>query len=176
MICILISEISIWSPINQQDFWFPCVFYTDNELRLGTLKGIAPNLSLYTCIKDNLSTEAINQSDSKLSTMTKTKELSKDVRDKIVGIHKAGMGYKTIAKLLGKKVTTVGAIIRKWKKHKITVNYTRTGDPCKISHQWSFNDHENSEQSAQNYTSWTRKILSMISRQLGPYVQCSLYL
>ncbi|KAK3524312.1 hypothetical protein QTP70_027865, partial [Hemibagrus guttatus] len=42
-----------------------------------------------------------NQSDSKLSTMAKTKELSKDVRDKIVDLHKAGMGYKTIAKQLG---------------------------------------------------------------------------
>ncbi|KAK6305795.1 hypothetical protein J4Q44_G00245750 [Coregonus suidteri] len=30
-----------------------------------------------------------------------TKELSKDVRDKIVDLHKAGMGYKTIAKQLG---------------------------------------------------------------------------
>ncbi|KAL0187053.1 hypothetical protein M9458_018723, partial [Cirrhinus mrigala] len=38
------------------------VFYTGTELRLGTL-----------C------TEAINQSDSKLSTMAKTKQLSKDV-------------------------------------------------------------------------------------------------
>ncbi len=54
-----------------------------------------------------LSTEAINQSDSKLSTMAKTKELSKDVRDKIVDLHKAEMGYKTIAKQLGEKVTTV---------------------------------------------------------------------
>ncbi len=31
------SEISIWSPIDQQDFWFPGVFYTDKELRLGAL-------------------------------------------------------------------------------------------------------------------------------------------
>ncbi len=47
--------------------------------------------------------------------MTKTKELFKDVRDiKIVAcLHKAGMGYKTIAKQLGEKVTTVDAIIRK---------------------------------------------------------------
>ncbi len=59
--------------------------------------------------KRHLSTKAINQSDSKLSTMAKSKELYKDVRDKIV-IHKAGMGYKTIAKQLGEKVTTVGAI------------------------------------------------------------------
>ena len=39
--------------------------------------------------------------------MAKTKELSKDVRDKIVDLHKAGMGYKTITKQLGEKVTTV---------------------------------------------------------------------
>ncbi len=65
--------------------------------------------------------------------MAKTKELSKDVRDKIVDLHKAWMGYKTIAKQLGEKVTTVGAIIHKWKKHKITVNLPRTGAPCKIS-------------------------------------------
>ncbi len=34
--------------------------------------------------------------------MAKTKELSKDVRDKIVDLHKAGMGYKTITKQLEK--------------------------------------------------------------------------
>ncbi len=65
--------------------------------------------------------------------MAKTKELSKDVRDKIIDLHKAGMGYKAIAKQLGEKVTTVGAIIRKRKKHKITVNLPQTGAPCKIS-------------------------------------------
>ncbi len=65
--------------------------------------------------------------------MAKTKELSKDVRDKIVDLHKAGMSYKTIAKQLDEKVTTVGAIIRKWKKHKITVNLPRSGAQCKIS-------------------------------------------
>ncbi|KAJ8356630.1 hypothetical protein SKAU_G00194240 [Synaphobranchus kaupii] len=39
--------------------------------------------------------------------MGKTKELSKDVRDKIVDLHKAGMGYKTIGKQLGEKETTI---------------------------------------------------------------------
>ncbi|KAF4083608.1 hypothetical protein AMELA_G00144010 [Ameiurus melas] len=39
--------------------------------------------------------------------MAKTKELSKDVRDKIVDLHKSRMGYKTIAKQLDEKVTTV---------------------------------------------------------------------
>ena len=96
------------------------------------LKGVLLISACY-LYKRHLSTEAINQSDSKLSTMAKTKELSKDVRDKIVDLHKAGMGYKTIAKQLGEKVTTVGAIIRKWKKHKRTVNLPRPGAPCKIS-------------------------------------------
>ena len=50
--------------------------------------------------------------------MGKTKELSKDIRDKIVDLHKAGTGYKKISKQLGEKLTTVGAIVRQWKKHK----------------------------------------------------------
>ncbi len=65
--------------------------------------------------------------------MGKTKELSKDTRDKSVDLHKAGMGYRTIGKQLGEKATTAGAIIRKWKKFKMTVNLPRTGAPCKIS-------------------------------------------
>ena len=64
--------------------------------------------------------------------MGKTKELSKDIRDKIVDLHKAGMGYKKISKQLGEKLT-VGAIIRKWKKHKVTANLPRSGAPRKIS-------------------------------------------
>ncbi len=45
--------------------------------------------------------------------MTETKELSEDVRDEIVDLHKAGMGYKTIAKQLVEKVTTVVVIVHK---------------------------------------------------------------
>ncbi len=77
--------------------------------------------------------------------MGKTKELSKDTRDTIVDLHKAGMGYRTIGKQLGEKTTTVGTIIRKWKKFKMTVNLPRTGAPCKISPQWSINDPEKGE-------------------------------
>ncbi|CDR00916.1 unnamed protein product [Oncorhynchus mykiss] len=65
--------------------------------------------------------------------MAKTRELCKDIRDKIGDLHKAGMGYRTIGKQLGEKATTVGAIIRKWKKFKMKVNHTRSGSPCKIS-------------------------------------------
>ncbi|KAI5103523.1 centriolar coiled-coil protein of 110 kDa-like isoform X2 [Silurus meridionalis] len=65
--------------------------------------------------------------------MAKTKELSKDTRDKIVHLHKAGKGYREIAKQLGEKRSTVGAIISKWKKLNMTVNLSRTGAPCRIS-------------------------------------------
>ncbi|KAI4904934.1 hypothetical protein NFI96_022320 [Prochilodus magdalenae] len=61
-------------------------------------------------------------STSNLSNMGKTKELSKDVRDKIIDLHKVGMSYKTLNKTLGEKETTVGAIVRKWKKYKMTIN------------------------------------------------------
>ena len=43
------------------------------------------------------------------------------------------MGYKKISKQLGEKLTTVGAIIRKWKKHKVTANLPQSGAPRKIS-------------------------------------------
>ncbi len=59
------------------------------------------------------------------------------------------MGYKTIAKQLGEKVTTVGVIIRKWKKHKISPSVW--GSMQDLT-SWSVNDHENGEESAQNYT------------------------
>ncbi len=37
LICMLMSEISIRSPINKQDFWLAGVLYTGKELRLGAL-------------------------------------------------------------------------------------------------------------------------------------------
>ncbi len=65
--------------------------------------------------------------------MGKTKELSTDTRDKIVDLHKAGMGYRIIGQQLGEKATTFGAIIRKWKKFVMTVNLPRTGTLCNTS-------------------------------------------
>ncbi len=67
------------------------------------------------------------------STMTKTKELSKDTRNKIVDLHQAGKTESAIGKQLGVKKSTVGAIIRKWKTYKTTDNLPRSGAPRKIS-------------------------------------------
>jgi len=58
--------------------------------------------------------------------MAKTRELCKDIRDKIVNLHKAGMDYRTIGKQLGEKATTIGTIIKKW-KFKMTVNLPWSG-------------------------------------------------
>ncbi|KAI4886608.1 hypothetical protein NFI96_000806 [Prochilodus magdalenae] len=72
--------------------------------------------------------------------MGKTKELSKDVRDKIIDLHKAGMGHKTLSKMLGEKETTVGAIVIKWKKYKMTHN----NDPkhtAKATQEWLRKKH-----------------------------------
>lgn len=46
------------------------------------------------------------------TTMERTKELLKDIKDKILHLHKAWTGYKTISKTLVENVTTVGAIIQ----------------------------------------------------------------
>ncbi len=89
--------------------------------------------------------------------MAKTKELSKDIRHKIVDLHKAGMGYKTIAKQLGEKVTTVGVIIRKWKKHTNNCQSPSVWGSMQDLTSYSFNDHENGEESAKNYTGGSRQ-------------------
>ncbi|CAJ0941715.1 unnamed protein product, partial [Ranitomeya imitator] len=66
------------------------------------------------------------------STVVKTKELSKDTRNKMVALHQAGKTESAIANQLGVKKSTVGAIIRKWKTYKTTDNLPRSGAPCKI--------------------------------------------
>ncbi|KAK3541693.1 hypothetical protein QTP86_001107, partial [Hemibagrus guttatus] len=64
--------------------------------------------------------------------MAKTKELSKDTRNKIVDLHQAGKTESAIGKQLVVKKSTVGAIIRKWKTYKTTDNLPRSGAPRKI--------------------------------------------
>ncbi|KAK3573041.1 hypothetical protein QTP86_012223 [Hemibagrus guttatus] len=81
--------------------------------------------------KRHLSTTSNSQTPN--STMAKTKELSKDTRNKIVDLHQAGKTESAIGKQLGVKKSTVGAIIRKWKTYKTTDNLPRSVAPRKIS-------------------------------------------
>ncbi|KAK3565668.1 hypothetical protein QTP86_014057, partial [Hemibagrus guttatus] len=81
--------------------------------------------------KRHLSTTSNSQTPN--STMAKTKELSKDTRNKIVDLHQAGKTESAIGKQLGVKKSTVGAIIRKWKTYKTTDNLPRSEAPRKIS-------------------------------------------
>ncbi|XP_057673496.1 ras-related protein Rab-40C isoform X1 [Corythoichthys intestinalis] len=91
---------------------------------------MAPVLTHYR-YKRHLSTISVSHTPN--STMAKTKELSKDTRDKIVDLHQAGKTEYAIGKTLGVMKSTVGAFIRKWKTYKTTDNLPRSGAPCKIS-------------------------------------------
>ncbi|KAK3531710.1 hypothetical protein QTP70_025940 [Hemibagrus guttatus] len=100
----------------------------------GDMVFLSDNVSKFlgiTQYKRHLSTTSNSQTPN--STMAKTKELSKDTRNKIVDLHQAGKTESAIGKQLGVKKSTVGAIIRKWKTYKTTDNLPRSGAPRKIS-------------------------------------------
>ncbi|XP_061741548.1 uncharacterized protein LOC133541861 [Nerophis ophidion] len=63
----------------------------------------------------------------------KSKELSVDLRDRIVSKHKSGEGYRRISAALNVPMSTVASIIRKWKKFGTTVSLPRAGRPSKLS-------------------------------------------
>ncbi|KAI3372228.1 hypothetical protein L3Q82_022737, partial [Scortum barcoo] len=91
--------------------------------------------------KRHLSTTSNSQTPN--STMAKTKELSKDTRNKIVDLHQAGKTESAIGKQLGVKKSTVGAIIRKWKTYKTTDNLPPIWGSTQDLTPWGQNDHEN---------------------------------
>ncbi|CAB1418210.1 unnamed protein product [Pleuronectes platessa] len=62
----------------------------------------------------------------------KTKELTKQVRDKVVEKYEAGLGYKKISRALNISLSTVKSIIRKWKEYGTTANLPRGGRPPKL--------------------------------------------
>ncbi|XP_051784574.1 mediator of RNA polymerase II transcription subunit 21 isoform X1 [Erpetoichthys calabaricus] len=65
----------------------------------------------------------------------KSKELSVDLRDRIVSMNKSGEGYRKISAALKVPMSTVASIIRKWKKFKTTRTLPRAGRPSKLSDQ-----------------------------------------
>ncbi|KAG2465714.1 TCB2 transposase, partial [Polypterus senegalus] len=63
----------------------------------------------------------------------KSKELSVDLRDRIVSRHKSGEGYRKISAALKVPMSTVASIIHKWKKFETTRTLPRAGWPSKLS-------------------------------------------
>uniref|UniRef100_A0A8C4XBU7 Transposase n=1 Tax=Erpetoichthys calabaricus TaxID=27687 RepID=A0A8C4XBU7_ERPCA len=63
----------------------------------------------------------------------KSKELSVDLRDRIVSRHKSGESYRKFFAALKVPMSTVASIIRKWKRFETTRTLPRAGRPSKLS-------------------------------------------
>ncbi|KAG2456615.1 TCB1 transposase, partial [Polypterus senegalus] len=63
----------------------------------------------------------------------KSKELSVDLRDRIVSRHKSGEGYRRISAALKVPMSTVASIIHKWKNFETTRTLPTAGWPSKLS-------------------------------------------
>ncbi|KAI4897774.1 hypothetical protein NFI96_010319 [Prochilodus magdalenae] len=66
----------------------------------------------------------------------KTKELSEDLRSKIVRKHGQSQGYKSISKDLNVPVSTVRSVIKKFKAHGTVTNLPRCGRKRKIDERF----------------------------------------
>ena len=64
-----------------------------------------------------------------------TKELSKDLLDKVVERHRSGDAYKNITKALNIPRSTVKTIIKKWKAYGTTKTLPSSGRPSKLDDQ-----------------------------------------
>ncbi|CAB1423276.1 unnamed protein product [Pleuronectes platessa] len=67
-----------------------------------------------------------------VASIMKTKELTKQLRDKVVEKYEAGLGYKKISRALNISLSTIKSIIRKWKEYGTTANLPRGGRPPKL--------------------------------------------
>ncbi|KAG9336831.1 hypothetical protein JZ751_003179 [Albula glossodonta] len=65
--------------------------------------------------------------------MGKAKELSTDLREKVVELYTTGKGYKKISKVLLMSVSSVQTVINKWKIGGSVKTKPRSGRPTKIS-------------------------------------------
>lgn len=65
--------------------------------------------------------------------MGKAKELSKDLREKVIELYKTGKGYKKISKQLRMPISSVQTLIKKWKMRDSVETKSRSGRPTKVS-------------------------------------------
>ena len=65
--------------------------------------------------------------------MGKARELSKDLREKVIELYKTGKGYKKISKELTMPTNSVQTLIKKWKTRDSVETKPRSGRPTKIS-------------------------------------------
>uniref|UniRef100_A0A8C5MAD0 Sleeping Beauty transposase HTH domain-containing protein n=1 Tax=Leptobrachium leishanense TaxID=445787 RepID=A0A8C5MAD0_9ANUR len=65
--------------------------------------------------------------------MPRRKELSEDLRSRIVDLHEAGKGYKSISKSLDVHVSMVRQTIYKWRKFSTVATLPRRGRPVKMT-------------------------------------------
>ena len=65
--------------------------------------------------------------------MPRTKEISEDLRLRIVDLHKAGKGYKSISKSLDVHQSTVRQIVYKWRKFSTVATLPGNGCPAKMT-------------------------------------------
>jgi transposase len=59
--------------------------------------------------------------------MPRTKEISEDLRLRIVDLHKAGKGYKSISKSLDVHQSTVRQTVYKWRKFSTVATLSGVG-------------------------------------------------
>lgn len=65
--------------------------------------------------------------------MAQTKEISKDLRRRLLDAHQAGKGYKTIFEEFGLHQSTVRQIVYKWKTSNTIVTLPRSGQTTKTT-------------------------------------------
>lgn len=131
---------SIWSPTTQSGFWFPQIVCVSNGAEITVSQSIvATQFNLFysfiyllfiyywrTCNvhKAHLPKKSV----SSITTFQQSAVRAvKGCQGKIVDLHEAGVGYKTISKMFSEKVTSVGAIIWKWQWYEMVTSHPHSG-------------------------------------------------
>ena len=65
--------------------------------------------------------------------MARTKEISEDLRLRIIDLHKAGKGYKSISKSLDVHQSMVRQTVYEWRKFSAVATLPRSGRPAKMT-------------------------------------------